>query len=331
MMTTKLAPLLEAFFTNRLQQQRRVSSNTVGAYRDTFRLLLRFAYEKLKRPPSELLLGDLDAKLVGEFLQYLEENRGNSIRTRNARLAAIRSFFRYVALEEPAHSFLCQRVLSICQKKYEKNIVSFLDQKEINALLAAPEQDTWLGRRDHALMLLACQTGLRVSEITHLQRQDVELGTGPHVRCRGKGRKQRCTPLTKTAVNILKAWFREAGQAPADPVFPSRRGGYLSRDAVEQLIKKHVAKAEKSAPSLKAKRVSPHVLRHTAAMILLQSGVDLSVIALWLGHESVETTQIYIHADLTIKERALARTCTIDSKPVRFKPPDNLLHFLQGL
>jgi site-specific recombinase XerD len=331
MTTAKLAPLLEAFFTNRLQRQRRASSNTVDAYRDTFRLLLRFAHDKLGRAPSDLLLADLDTSLIGDFLQHLEEKRGNCIRTRNARLAAIRSFFRYAALEEPAHSLMIQRVLGIPQKRFEKKIVAFLNRAQVEALLAAPDKETWLGRRDHALMLLACQTGLRVSEITQLRREDVELGSGAYVRCLGKGRKQRCTPLTRQTANVLRAWFREVNHSPADPVFPSRRGGHLSRDAVERLIKKHVAKAEIACPSLKAKRVSPHVLRHTTAVDLLQSGVDRSVIALWLGHESVETTQIYIDADLAIKERALARTSPVGGRPARYKPPDELLGFLQGL
>ncbi len=331
MTTAKLAPLLEAFFTNRLQHQRRASSNTVDAYRDTFRLLLRFAHDKLGRAPSDLLLADLDPSLIGDFLQHLEEKRGNSIRTRNARLAAIRSFFRYAALEEPAHSLMIQRVLGIPQKRFERKIVAFLNRAQVEALLAAPDKETWLGRRDHALMLLACQTGLRVSEITQLRREDVELGSGAHVRCLGKGRKQRCTPLTRQTVNVLRVWFRELNHAPTDPVFPSRRGGHLSRDAVERLIKKHVAKAEIACPSLKGKRVSPHVLRHTTAVDLLQSGVDRSVIALWLGHESVETTQIYIDADLAIKERALARTSPVKGRPTRYKPPDELLGFLQGL
>ncbi|MBW2735463.1 MAG: site-specific integrase [Deltaproteobacteria bacterium] len=331
MSAAKLAPLLEAFFTERLQRQRRVSPNTVAAYRDTFRLLLRFVHEKLGRAPSDLLLADFDASVIGEFLDHLEKERGNSIRTRNVRLAAIRSFFRYAALEEPAHSLIIQRVLGIPQKRFEKKIVAFLTRAEVDALLAVPDRNTWLGRRDHALILYACQSGLRVSEITALRREDVELGTGAHVRCRGKGRKERCTPLAAQGINVLRAWFREVNHAPSDPVFPSQRGGHLSRDAVERLIKKHVAKAELACPSLAAKRVSPHVLRHTTAVDLLQSGVDRSVIALWLGHESVETTQIYLDADLAIKERALARTSPAEGKPSRYKPPDELLAFLQSI
>lgn len=331
MTAAKLAPLLEGFFTDRLQRQRRASSNTIAAYRDTFRLLLRFAQQKLSREPSELLLADLDATFVGEFLQHLEEERGNGPRTRNARLAAIRSFFRYAALKEPGHSLLIQRVLGIPQKRCEKKVVDFLDQHEVKALLAAPDQDTWLGRRDYALMLLACQTGLRVSELTQLRCEDVELGSSPYVRCQGKGRKERCTPLTKSVVAVLRAWFREGGHEPADPVFPSCRGGHLSRDAVERLLEKHVTKAERTAPSLKGKNVSPHTLRHTTAMDLLQSGVDRSVIALWLGHESVETTQIYIEADMTIKERALSRTSQIEGRPARYEPTDELMGFLQRL
>lgn len=331
MNTAKLAPLLEAFFTNRLVRQRRASPNTIAAYRDTFRLLLRFTQDTLSKAPSEILLADLDASVVGQFLDHLEKERDNSVRTRNARLAAIRSFFRYAALEEPAHSDSIRRVLAIPQKRYDKNVVAFLNRAEVEALLAAPDRTTWIGRRDHALMLLACQTGLRVSEITHLRWEDVELGTGAHVRCRGKGRKHRCTPLAKQIVTVLCAWRKEMAPALSDPVFPSLRRGVLSRDAVERLVKKHAAKAQTTCPSLSKKNVSPHVLRHTTAVDLLHSGVDRSVIALWLGHESVETTQIYIDADLAIKERALARTAPVNTGPSRYKPPDELLAFLQGL
>lgn len=327
----KLPPLLEGFFTSRLSQQRRVSPHTIAAYRDTFRLLLRFTHKHLGKAPSDMLLADLDASVIGAFLEHLETERGNSIRTRNARLAAIRSFFSYAALEEPAHGEIIRRVLAIPQKRFERNIVAFLGRDEVEALLAAPDQQTWLGRRDHALLLLACQTGLRVSEITQLQWKDVECAKGPHVRCTGKGRKERCTPLTKQVVSVLQAWFRECRPRRMDPVFPSLRGGHMSRDAVERLVGKHADTARHACPSLRRKRVSPHVLRHTTAVDLLQAGVDRSVIALWLGHESVETTQIYIDADMTIKERALSRTAPVATGAKRFKPPDELLAFLEGL
>lgn len=332
MNTTLLAPLLQGFFSDRLMAQRRVTPHTLLAYRDTFRLLLEFASKRLKKAPSDLLLDELDATLIGEFLNHLEQSRKNSIRTRNARLAAIRSFYRYLSLREPAHLALIQRVLAIPQKRFEKNIVRFLDPSELEAILAAPDQKTWIGRRDHALLLTTVQTGLRVSEVIGLRLEDLQLGPSPHVRCRGKGRKERCTPLTRQTVAALRAWLRERKGTPSDPLFPTTRGSSLSRDAVEWLVKKYAAIASERQPSLKTKSISPHVFRHTAAVRLLQAGVDRSVIALWLGHEQVETTQIYLHADLSIKERAIARTAPIAAQgPTRYRPDDKLLAFLQGL
>ena len=332
MTKTSLAPLLQNYFADRLIAQRRVSPHTLAAYRDTFRLLLEFVSKRVKKFPSDLCLHELDAKLIGEFLSDLENTRKNSARTRNARLAAIRSFFRYIAVQEPAHMALIQRVLAIPQKKFERNIVQYLETSEVEAILSAADRKTWLGRRDHALLLLTAQTGLRVSEVTGLQCEDLELGPSPHVRCRGKGRKQRCTPLTQQTVVILRAWLRERGGAPTDPLFPSVRGTPLSRDAVEWLLKKYASVAADQKPTLKKKKISPHILRHTAAVALLQAGVDRSVIALWLGHEQVETTQIYLHADLSIKERALARTAPFSAKfPTRYKPDDKLLAFLEAL
>jgi site-specific recombinase XerD len=328
---TSLAPSLEAFFVDRLAKQRRASPHTIAAYRDAFRLLLRFAAARLGKLPWEMLLVDLDTVLIADFLESLERDRKNSVRTRNARLAAIRSFFRDVGTREPALLALTQRVLAIPQKRCNRNLVCFLDQREQEALLAAPERGTWLGRRDHALLLVLLQTGLRVSEAIGLKTQDVVLTTGPHVRCWGKGRKERCTPLRAQTVGVLRAWLEERGGTPTDPVFPSRRGAALSRDAVERLVLKHAAVAAKTCPSLKTKRVTPHVLRHTTAVQLLQAGVDRSVIALWLGHESVETTQIYLDADLSIKERALARTAPPNVARGRFRPDDRLLAFLASL
>lgn len=328
---TMLAPLLETFFVDRLMRQQRVSEHTVAAYRDTFRLLLRFAQTRLGKPPSQLKLGDLDAAFIAAFLDHLETDRHNSVRTRNARRAAICSFFRYVALHEPAHSALIQRVLAIPQKRSAKSLVSFLTRSEVEALLAAPDTTTWLGRRDHVLLLVALETGLRVSELTGLRCEDVALGHGAHVRCRGKGRKERCTPLSRKAKRVLHAWLRQRKGAPVDALFPSLRSHVLSRDAVERLVTKHVVTASKKCPSLERKRVSPHVLRHTTAVRLLQAGVDRSVIALWLGHEQVETTQMYLAADLTMKERALARTAPLPAHVARYRPEDELLAFLQGL
>jgi site-specific recombinase XerD len=323
--------LLQAFFTDRLLQQRQSSPHTVTAYRNTFRLLLRFAASRLGKAPSSLVFEDLDAAFISEFLDHLERERGNCARSRNARLAAIHAFFRYVAFSDPAHALLCQRVLAIPSKRFERGIVEFLDEKEVDALLDAPDLATRLGRRDRALLLVAVQTGLRVSELTALRRQDVTFGAGAHVRCLGKGRKLRCTPLRRDVTRILEAWLLERPPQPDQPVFPSSRGTRMSEDAVGRLVDKHVAAARQCCPSLKSKRVTPHTLRHSAAMRLLQSGVDRSVIALWLGHESVETTQVYLHADLLLKEKALARTASSGRAPTRYRPGDALLTFLEGL
>ena len=328
---TSLAPLLETFFTMRLLKQRQVSPHTVTAYRDSFRLLLRFAQQRVGKPPSDLLLTDLDASMIGAFLDYLETERNNCVRTRNARLAAIHSFFHYVATEEPAHSGLIQRVLAIPQKRFDRRIVDFLNVPEIKAMLEAPNRTTWIGRRDHTLLSVAIQTGLRVSELINLHCEQLVLGPGAHIRCQGKGRKERCTPLTRQAAAILRAWLRELNPSPTDPIFPSRRGGALSHDAVEKLVAKYAVIAEHACPSMKGKRITPHVLRHTTAIQLLQAGVDCSVNALWLGHESVETTQIYLHADLALKEKAIARTDPLPTRPGRYRPDDQLLAFLSNL
>lgn len=328
---TLLAPLLEAFFTERLMRQRQASVHTIAAYRDAFRLLLRFCEQRIKKAPSELLLSDLDAPLIGAFLEHLETERGNSARARNARLAAIHSLFRYMMFREPAHAGLIQRVLAIPQKRYQRNLVSFLTDQEIKALLAASDRTTWIGRRDHALILLGIQAGLRVSELVALRWGQLEIGKSPHIRCHGKGRKERCTPLTPESVEALRGWRKELGASDQDFVFSSRRGGKLSRDAVERFLKKYAAIAAKTCRSLKSKVVSPHVLRHTTAMRLLSAGVDRSTIALWLGHESIETTEIYLHADLSLKERAVAKTAPLPCDSKRFKPGDSLLAFLAAL
>jgi integrase/recombinase XerD len=331
MSTANLPALLEAFFTDRLIRQRQASPNTIASYRDTFRLLLGFAQSRLKTAPSMLSLKDIDAPLVGGFLDDLEKERGITARSRNTRLAAIRSFFRFAAFTEPAHSALIQRVLAMPTKRYDRRPIAFLTRSEIDALISAPDKNTWHGRRDRTLLVLAVQTGLRVSELTGLRCQDVVLGGGAHVRCRGKGRKERCTPLRRDAVAALGIWLRERNAQPTDPLFPSARGGPLSRDGVEYLLAKHVAAARQLCPSLERKRVSPHVLRHSAAMDLLQHGVDRSVIALWLGHESMETTQMYLHASLEMKEQALAKTAPLNVPFGRYRPDDQLLAFLKSL
>ena len=330
-MATDLAAPLQSFFTERLLRQQQASPHTIAGYRDCFRLLLHFAKDRLGKMPSQLLIEDLDAPFVGLFLEHLQGVRKNSARTRNARLGAIHFFFRYVALEEPALALHCQRILAVPNKRHERRPIEFLHREEIDALLAVPNLSTWMGRRDRTLLLVAVQTGLRVSELIGLNRQDVVLGTGAHVRCLGKGRKQRCTPLRPETARMLEAWLRERQGLPEDPLFPSIRGGRLSRDAIERLITKYVHRAEPTCPSLKRKNVSPHVLRHAAAMDLLHHGVDRSVIALWLGHESVQTTQMYLHADMRLKEKALSRTAPLGVKPARFRPDDKLLAFLEGL
>jgi site-specific recombinase XerD len=332
-MSGRLAQQLEAFFTERLLEQKRASEHTVASYRDTFRLLLQFMQQRLGKAPSTLELENLDARLVGEFLNHLEKVRGNSIATRNVRLAAIHSFFRFLALREPAHSGLIQGVLAIPTKRTDRRPIEHLSREEVEALLAAPDTKTWLGRRDRMLLHLATETGLRVSELTGLRRQDVHLGRGPHVRCLGKGRKERCTPLSRPVVQELKSWLAQIPGSDDAPLFPSVRGGPLSRDAVSYLLSKHARAACARCPSMKGKHVTPHGLRHTRAVTLLESGVDQATIALWLGHESPETTRVYLHASLALKERALERTrpTAPGGGGFRYKPDDRLLAFLEGL
>ena len=327
----ELAPLLQGFFTNRLMRQRQASPNTVAGYRDTMKLLLGYLSRRTGRQPARLTLADLDAPAISGFLQHLEADRANTVTTRNTRLAAVHSFFRYAALNAPEHSELIARVLAIPPKRCDQAIVTYLTLPEIDALLAAPDQSTWHGRRDHALLLIAAQTGLRVSELTGLTIADIQLGHGPHVRCHGKGRKDRATPLTPSAVKVLRAWLKERGGTASDPLFPTRQGSRLSRDAVERLVAKHATTATATCPTLTGKNVTPHTLRHTAAMSLLRAGVDVTVIALWLGHAGTQTTQIYLHADMTLKERALARTAQPDGVPGRYRAPDSLLTFLSTL
>ena len=329
--TPSFAALLERFFTQRLMAQRQVSPNTIASYRDTFHLLLEFAQKRLSKAPSALALSDLDSLLIGSFLDDLEQSRGVIVRTRNLRLTAIRSFFRYAAYQEPANSGQIQQVLSIPSKRHDRRLVGFLTRVEIEALLAAPNLQSWDGRRDRAFLMMVIQTGLRLSEMTALGRRDIELGRGPHVRCLGKGRKERCTPLTPETVNVLKGWLNEPARGGLDILFPNIHGGHMSADAVQYLVAKHTAVARLQCPTLKDKRVTPHLLRHTAAMELLQSGVEPTVIALWLGHESIKTTQIYLDANLALKEAALAKMMPIDAVPGRFRHGDKLLLFLKNL
>ncbi len=331
MTATTFPALLQRFFIERLCTQMEASPHTIAGYRDTFRLLIRFATEKRGKAPTKLGIEDLNADLIGDFLLHIETARGNGACSRNTRLAAIRSFFRYVAMSEPAWLLHCQRILAMPSKRYVKRAVTFLDANEIAALIAAPDQSTWTGRRDHAILLVALQTGLRASELVNLRCRDVMSGTGAHIRCIGKGRKERCAPLRRDTAKIINAWLQERRGDPDQPLFPSVHCDRLSRDALEHLVRKHCLTATRSCPSLGGKRVSPHTLRHSTAMTLLQHGVDQSVIALWLGHESVETTQIYLHADMRLKEQALSRITAPAAKPGRYRPNDELLAFLEAL
>jgi integrase/recombinase XerD len=330
MRTATFPALLQRFFTDRLCVQMEASRHTIASYRDTFRLLIRYAGARSGKAPTKLEVGDIDADMVANFLIHVEGSRGNAVRSRNARLAAIRSFFRYVAMTEPVLLHHCQRILAMPNKRQEKRAVTFLDADEIAALLGSPDRATWVGRRDHALLLLALQTGLRASELVNLNCNDVVFGTGAHVKCLGKGRKDRRTPLRRDTARLIAGWIRDRKNSEG-PLFPSIRGDRLSRDALEHLVRKYCAKAAQTCPSLEGKRVTPHTLRHSTAMELLHSGVDQAVIALWLGHESVETTQIYIHADMRLKENALRQVAAPGVKSNRYRPDDQLLAFLEAL
>jgi len=326
-----IARSLQAYFTDRLIRERRVSPHTIRAYRNTIRLLVIFAAKRAGTSASALSFDDIDHKTVSAFLDHLEHDRGCSPRTRNARLAAIRSFYHYAALEHPEHAATIERVLAIPLKRTDRPLVTWLTKPELEALLAAPDQQTWTGRRDHAMILLAAQTGLRASELTNVRISDIELGVGAHVQTLGKGRRERVTPLTDTTVSTLRAWLKERGGKPADPLFPTRTGATLTRDAVARRLTKYATIAAAACPSLAIKTVTPHVLRHTAAMRLLRAKIDSSMIALWLGHAEIQTTQVYLHADLSLKQEALAKAEPIDTKPGRYQPPDPLLQFLEGL
>lgn len=324
--------LIQGFFTERLNRQLQASPQTISAYRDTIKLLLIFAARKTKKPPARLRIDDLDAVTVGAFLDYLDTERHNSTPTRNARLAAIHSFYRYALPLIPDRAHTASQVLAIPQRRYDRAIVSYLTGPETDALLAAPDRTTWHGRRDHALLLTVVQTGLRVSELTGLAIADITTTTpGAAVHTTGKGRKERATPLTKQTAAVLRAWLPEAGPAPNGPAFPTQRTTPMSTDAVQRLVAKHAKVAAIKCPSITAKRVSPHTLRHTAAMTLLHAGIDTSVIALWLGHQSPVTTHIYLHADMSIKERALARVPAPNTTPGRYRPADDLINFLENL
>lgn len=331
MTTPSFAPLLQSFFTNRLMQQRQASPHTIASYRDSFRLLLQFAQKRTGVAPQKLSLEQIDAPLIAAFLEDMQTKRGIGASSRNLRLTAIRSFFRYASFEMPTHGAQIQRVLAIPNKRYTRAQIGFLTRDETDALLSAPDLSTRSGRRDHALILLAVQTGLRLSEFTALCRRGIHLGTGAHVRVVGKGRKERSTPLTKATSDVLRAWLREIEGGDDAIVFPSARGTRLSADGVQYLLAKHVTQASQTCTSLGKKHVTAHVLRHTTAMELLHAGVERSVIALWLGHESIETTQIYLDANLEMKQAALDKVEPQPGRIGRFQPDDRLLAFLNGL
>ncbi len=323
--------LVQQFFTEYLLSQRQASRHTVASYRDCFSMLLQYAQEQYHRAATSIELEDLNARFITSFLTHLERDRGVCIRSRNQRLAAIRSFFHYIALYVPEQIELIQQVLAIPAKRYQRKVVTFLNHDEIEFLLKTPDRSTWIGRRDHAVLMLMIQTGLRVSEVTQLCCRDFNLSQGPHIRCTGKGRKERCTPLTKQMVKVLRSWVAENEFKQTDPVFPSMYGGMISSDAVQYLVSKYVAIAGEKCPSLTRKRVSPHVLRHTAAMQLLNAGIDHAMIALWLGHESVETTQIYLEANLSMKEKLLESFAPMKVHRGRYLANDQLLGFLRAI
>ena len=326
-----LAPTLQAFFSDRLMGQRGASSHTIAAYRDSIRLLLRYAADRTHKQPCQLDIADLDAPLVATFLEYVERDRHNTARTRNNRLAAIHSLFRYAALRHPEQAGSIQRVLAVPPKRFERELVTFLTEQEVDALLGACDGTTWTGRRDHALLVLAIQSGLRISELAGLTCGDIVLAAGAHVHCVGKGRKERRTPLVRQTVQVLRMWLTERKGSAIEPLFPTVTGQHLSRDAIEHRLAHYVAKASQSCPSIRHKQVTAHTLRHTAAMRLLLAGVDTTVIALWLGHEQVSTTTIYLHADMQQKERAIARIRPPATKPGRYRPTDVVLAFLEAL
>lgn len=331
LLKTDLARLLQKFFCQRLIQQRNVSHQTVCSYRDTFRLLLHFCEQQLKKSATDLHLVDIDAPLVLAFLDHLESQRHNCIRSRNARLAAIRSFFHYAALQEPAALAAIQQVLAIPLKRFDRPMVGYLTLLEMQAILDAPDTTTWSGYRDYVLLSTLYNSGARVSEIIALHRIDFENTHCQAIHLRGKGRKERVVPLWKRTVNSLKKWLSQIRPEPQQPLFPNRFGQMLSRSGVESRLKMAVTSAIRSCPSLKNKTISPHIIRHTTAMHLLQAGVDLSVIALWLGHENITTTHQYLEADIGMKEDALAKLQPPGTTPTRYIPSSDILSFLDRL
>lgn len=327
----KAGPLIQSFFLDHLLRHKHVSPRTVAAYRDALCLLLRFAQQRLNVEPTALGIADLDAPFILEFLDHLERDRANSARSRNARLAAVRSLFRFVALHEPQCLAVATRVLSIPSKRTERRLVGYLTRVEIDAILSAPDQHQWSGRRDHALLLTLYNTGARVSEISLIRRHHISFDPAPSIELQGKGRKQRAIPLWARTARVLRRWFTELNPGSQATVFPSARGQPLTRHGIAFVLDTATMRAREHCASLADKHVSPHVVRHSTAMHLLQSGVDPTVIALWLGHESLETTHIYVEADLTMKRQALEKLSPAGIQGRRFKPSDAVLGFLANL
>jgi len=323
--------LLQQFFMERLIQQKHASACTVATYRDSFQLLLAFAERRLHKKPTELHLADLDAALILQFLEYLEKERHNSIRSRNARFIAIRSFMQYAALKEPAALGLIQSVLAIPMKRFERPQVGFLPQEQVQAILEAPPQSTWCGQRDRVMLATLYNTGARVSELTGMRVHDVLLASTAAIRIHGKGRKDRTVPLWHSTATQIRRWLRAYPRGPDEPLFPNRRGERMTRVGATERLHLAVQGATSQYTELARRKVSPHILRHSLAMRLLQAGVDITVIALWLGHESPVTTHMYVEADLTMKERALKRIQPHKTRQVRYQPKDGLLAFLQSL
>lgn len=326
-----IGPHLQAFFSEHLCNHKRASPQTIASCRDTFRLLLRFLKKATGIEPAAMKIGDINAPAVMAFLDSLEQQRGNSVRSRNIRLAAIRSFFRLIALRDPDSVGIATRVLAIPVKREDKKLVGYLTREEIDAILAVPDRTQWSGRRDHALLLTMYNSGARVSEMTSLQRNQVHFGASTFLQLHGKGRKERTVPLWPHTSRVLQAWFHELDGKCGSVAFPNARGRALTRYGVTYLLKEAATDAGVSQPGLQGRRITPHLIRHSTAMHLLQSGVDIAVIALWLGHESIEATHIYVEADLAIKERALAKLTPAEGTVPRFRPADSVLAFLDSL
>jgi integrase/recombinase XerD len=328
---TLLAPSLQSYFTDYAHAQRDLSPNTIATYRDTWRLLIKYVTATRNVPADKIDLALIDASLVTGFLDHLQTTRGNAVTTRNARLTAIRAVMGFALPDHPEHANTIARVLAVPARRRPTPTVEFLTSAEADALLAAPDTSTWTGRRDRALLTLAVQTGLRVSELTSLTTSDIHTGTGAHVTCTGKGRRHRATPLTPTTLTVLAPFLTERATRPGDALFPGPHGQHLSRDALERRLAKHHATAAATCPSLRTKRITMHTLRHTTAMRLLQAGVDISVIALWLGHQNTASTDCYLHADMTIKQAAIERTRPPDVKPGTYTPAPDILTWLETL